>query len=186
MDTGFAAQEWLRSQSKMSPSTLRKRYTNIWRKRAAGSNAPTSGSDRGGRHHGGHDHIKMVSNLLEVIEQSKPDIPHMSGPGCLMEDRPTHSIDEIVDAVELKTMEGNEDEYLLCRQEVERGDPYGGDGKGVSRYTCSSGDGSLNKVGSDESSSSLSLSRLRKQVLGAITAAACTTSALAHRHCSVM
>ena len=69
-----------------------------------------------------------------------------------MEDRPTHSIDEIVDAGELKTMEGNEDEYLLCRQEVERGDPYGGDGKGVSRYTCSSGDGSLNKVGSDESS----------------------------------
>ena len=76
---------------------------------------------------------------MEVNEQNKPEIPHMSEPGCLMEDRPTYSIDEIVDAGELETMEGNEDEYLLCRQEVERGGPYGGDGEGVSPWSRTHG-----------------------------------------------
>ena len=48
----------------------------------------------------------MVPIITEVKERSEPDIPHMPGPEYLVDDRPTHSIDEIDDAGESKTMEG--------------------------------------------------------------------------------
>ena len=130
-----------------------KRYIDIWRKRAAGNHTPTSGSDRGGRHRGGHDDAKVVSITTEVNVRSEPDIPHMPGPGYLKEDRPTHSIAEIVDAGESKTMEGYDDGCLLYRQEAERVDPSGGDGEGVSPRIRFPGDGSLYQVGSDDDDS---------------------------------
>ena len=77
----------------------------------------------------------------------------MPGPEYLVEDRPTHSIDEIDDVGESKTMEGYDDGCLMCRQESERGDPYGGDSEDISPYIRPSGDGSLDKVGSDDDDS---------------------------------
>ena len=95
LNTGFAAQEWLRYRSRMKSSTFCKRYMDLWRKRAASCHILTSGTSRGGRHRSGHDYTKVVSIITEVKERSEPDIPHMPGPEYLVEDRPTHSIDEI-------------------------------------------------------------------------------------------
>ena len=55
----------------------------------------TSGSNRGDRHRGGHDSTKAVPIITEVRERSQPDIPHLTGPECLVEDRITHSVDSL-------------------------------------------------------------------------------------------
>ena len=168
LDTSAAAWGWLMYRSHMRSSTFCKRYMDLWRKRAASSHTPSFGSDRGGRHHGGHDNTKVASIITEVNEWSEPDIPHMPGPGYLMEDRPTRSLDEIVDAGESKTMEGYDDGCLMCRQESERGDPYGGDSEDISPYIRPSGDGSLDKVGSDDDDG-LSAAMLDRDELDAIS-----------------
>ena len=168
LNTGFVAQEWLRYRSRMKSSAFCKRYMDLWRKRAASCHILTSGTSRGGRHRSGHDYTKVVSIITEVKERSEPDIPHMPGPEYLVEDRPTHSIDEIDDAGESKTMEGYDDGCLLYRQEAERVDPSGGDGEGVSPRIRIPGGGSLNKVGSD-SDDHLTAAMTGRQELGIIS-----------------
>ena len=116
-------------------------------------NITTFGSSRGDRHLGSRDCTKVMPIITEVRGRSEPDIAHLPRPECLVEDRINHSINEIDDAGESKTIEEYDDGCLRYRQKAERVDPSCGDGEGVSPCTDIHGDGSLEKVGSDDDDS---------------------------------
>ena len=116
-------------------------------------NITTFGSSRGDRHLGSRDCTKVMPIITEVRGRSEPDIAHLPRPECLVEDRINHSINEIDDAGESKTIEEYDDGCLRYRQDAERVDPSCGDGEGVSPCTDIHGDGSLEKVGSDDDDS---------------------------------
>ena len=152
-DTGCATRRWSRYRLKPRSSAFRERCLGLWRKGAARCHITTSGSNRGDRHLGSHDFTKVMPIITGVRGRSKPDIPHVPGPACLVEGRINHSIDEIDDAGESTTIEEYDDGRLHYRQEAERVDPSCGGGEGVIPCTDIHGDGSLEKVGSDDDDS---------------------------------